>query len=306
MSTISNVTDEPYVQSRSYMDTIVTVQVPQAGSSNVKNAVERSFGWFAQVERVCSRFDPASELRRLCAQPGVPTQVSPLLFKALEFAVSVALASEGAFDLTVGRKLEQRGFDRNYRTGETVSSAAADANADYHCIALNAVERTVTLLRPVALDLNAIAKGLAIDLAAAELHDSPSFLINAGGDIYVRGLDGEGAFWSIGIKDPFEPTRLTSVISVSDAAVCTSGGYERPANDGSAHHIVSPRSAVAAEAASVTVVAPSAMVADALSTAAFALGASAGLAWLEDQDAAAMVIDLDGRIQTTAGFRRYL
>lgn len=306
MST-STVMNEPYVQTRVYMDTIVSIQLPGGANADVGNAVERAFGWFAEVERRCSRFDPESELRRLCARQGEAVQVSPLLFQAIEFALTVASATGGVFDPTLGRKLELRGFDRNYRTGETIASPATDPVADYRDIRLNRDGGTVTLLRPLALDLNAIAKGLAIDLAAAELHTMPSFLINAGGDILVRGHDVDGGAWAIGIKDPFEPTRLLSLISLEDGAVCTSGGYERPAKDGLGHHIVSPDLLEASQAAaSVTVVAPSAMVADALSTAAFALGVEDGLSWLEEQQAAAMVIDQSGTIRTTPAFARYL
>src|SRR3954468_3444026 len=109
------VMNAPYTQSRTYMDTIVTIQVPQGESEEVRAQVERAFGWFGEVEHRCSRFEPESELRRLCGKPAVPTPVSSLLFAAIEFAMSVARETDGAFDPTLGKALEDRGFNRNYR-----------------------------------------------------------------------------------------------------------------------------------------------------------------------------------------------
>jgi thiamine biosynthesis lipoprotein len=87
----------------------------------------------------------------------------------------------------------------------------------------------------------------------------------------------------VGIRHPREAGALIETLHVSDAAVCTSGDYERVSPDGDAgHHIMDPRTGRAATTlASVTVVAPSAMVADALATAAFVLGPAEGLDLLE-------------------------
>ena len=292
----------PYTQSRAYMDTIVTIQVPKDASPDVTSKVERAFGWFREVEQRCSRFDAASELRRLCDRPGAAVKVSRLLFAAIEFAVSLAGETEGAFDPTLGKALEDKGFNRNYRTGDVASSGLRVADCDYRSVVLDRTAQTVTLSEPVLLDLGAVAKGLAIDLASRELGGLDGYLINAGGDILVSGRDGDGKAWPIGIKDPFEPSRLVSVLAVSDAAVCTSGGYERPALAGEGHHIVSPADLKSpGELVSVTVIAESAMVADALSTAVFVLGRDAGLELLCRQGVEGLLVESSGRVSTTEG-----
>ncbi len=292
-------TGESYVASAVFMDTLITVEVVRQKARNgYAERVRQAFGWFGQVERLCSRFDETSELSRLSASPaGVPVTVSPPLFELVSFALSVAQASNGAFDPTVGREMEMSGFNRNYLTGERKTSATeASAGSSSYCdVLLDPVARTVTLTRPFVLDLGAVAKGFAIDLAAEELRPSQDYAINAGGDILARGLSPESTPWRIGIRHPRQPEALIDTFTVSDAAVCTSGDYERPRPDGGpGHHLLHPETGQAvADVASVTVVAPTAMLADALSTAAFVLRVERGLDLLEGQNVEGLIVSPD-------------
>src|SRR5262245_42330262 len=113
----------PYTRTAIHMDTLIAIEVVRAPAlPAAEAAVERALAWFRRVEEACSRFDPHSELRRLVGRVGEPTPVSELLYEALAFALAVARASGGAFDPTIGHRLERLGFDRNYRTGEAVAS----------------------------------------------------------------------------------------------------------------------------------------------------------------------------------------
>jgi thiamine biosynthesis lipoprotein len=117
-----------------------------------------------------------------------------------------------------------------------------------------------------------VAKGLAVDAARAELEPFSDFSIDAGGDLYLGGNNPEGVSWSIGIRHPRRDNALIDTLRVSNQAVCTSGDYERP------DHILDPRlSQPVGAVASATVVAPTAMLADSLATAAFVLGPQAGI-----------------------------
>jgi thiamine biosynthesis lipoprotein len=113
-------------------------------------------------------------------------------------------------------------------------------------------------------------------MAVRELQPVEHFVIDAGGDLYLKGTKACGKPWSVGIRHPAINNAIIESISVSDRAVCTSGHYER----GSL--ILDPRSGSAARsAASVTVVAPTAMLADAAATAAFVLGPDEGIRFLD-------------------------
>lgn len=308
MPAISGLT-RGYVQTRVFMDTPVVVEIVAPGHEEQElcERTDRAFGWFAEVERRCSRFDEASELRNLCRRIGEPTIVSTLLFSALDVAVRVAHLTGGALDPAIGGVMERSGFDTNYLTGARVTSpVSAGPSGSYRDIVLDHELRTVTLLRPLALDLGAVAKGLAIDLAAMELGGLGGFVINAGGDILARGVNADREPWRIGIRHPRREGELLLSLRVTDAAVCTSGDYERPEAAGDGHHIRNPAGGGSAGAAvSVTVIAPSAVVADALSTAVFVLGPQAGIDVLQREHVDGLIVGPDLKIEATAGMARY-
>jgi thiamine biosynthesis lipoprotein len=280
------------------MGTLVTIHVvrPDAG---VDAAMERAFAWFHHIEACCTRFRADSELMRLTTQTGVPVPVSAMLFEAVRFALTVAEETGGAFDPTVGGAMEARGFNREHRTGEVfLHPVHPDGDASYRDVELDPERKTITLRRALTLDLGGVAKGLAVDTAARELEPFQDFAIDAGGDLYLGGLNPQGKPWAVGIRHPRRDGELIDTVCVSDQAVCTSGDYERPAA-----HILDPRSGVAAESvASATVVGPGAMLADALATAAFVLGPESGIELLERLGVEGLIVTPALEQYRTGGF----
>ena len=272
------------------MGTLVTIEIVRADADD---AMDRAFGWFREIEARCSRFDERSELVQLTTKVRVPVQASPILFEAVRFATAVARDTDGAFDPTVGHRMETRGFNREDRTGRTVRTpVVADERVSFRDVRLDAIGRTITLERPLLLDLGAVAKGLAVDAAARELHAFDGFAIDAGGDLYLGGHNREGKRWSVGIRHPRQDGALIDSLQVTNKAVCTSGDYERRADETiGGHHIPDPRSGASpGDVASVTVVAASAMAADALATAAFVLGPREGLALMQRHGVEGLIV----------------
>jgi thiamine biosynthesis lipoprotein len=258
------------VRTEVLMGTFVTIDLVAADADPA--AMDRAFAWFHAVEAVCTRFDDESELMRLCARPGRAVAVGDMLFEAIRFALAVAEDTDGAFDPTVGAAVAARGIDREHRSGRRVRSPHSDG-ASYRDVQVDAAARTVTLRRPLTLDLGAVAKGLAVDAAARELQPCANFAIDAGGDLFCAGRNHHGDLWSVGIRHPQTNGELIERLRISDRAVCTSGNYEKL-------HLIDPRPTAGSGAASVTVIAPTAMLADALATAAFVLGPADGLSLL--------------------------
>ena len=288
---------DAYVHSVPLMDTVVTIQIVGHGADERQRTaraqgIERALEWFRRIEECCTRFDERSEVRQLSEHIGTAVPVSAIVYEAVHFALALAAESDGAFDPTVGHRMEARGFDREYRTGRTVRTPLDPAtDVSYRDVRLDPIHKTITLLRPLVLDLGAVAKGLAVDMAARELAPFQNFAIDAGGDLYLGGCNANGAPWSVGIRHPRNEHEWLDTLHVSDAAVCTSGDYERTADDDTGHHIMDARTGMSpTTVASVTVIAPVAMVADGLATAAFVLGPTRGLELLERHGVKGLIV----------------
>lgn len=293
-------------QSEIVLNTLVTVTVviaDDAHAPDVDDAIRRALAWFRDVEARCSRFDSDSELMQLTRHVGMPVGVSDLLFEAVRFALAVAEQTNGAFDPTIGRAMEARGFNREYRSGEVFDSGVAVADdVTFRDVECDEARKTITLKRALVLDLGAVAKGLAIDMAARELLPFRDFAIDAGGDLYLGGKNIDGEAWSVGIRHPRSDGQLIDAIRVTDKAICTSGDYEKRGDDG--HHIVDPRTgASVSRAASVTVIAPTAMLADAVATAAFVMGPTDGIELCESLGLEALIFAPDLSRHETPGLR---
>jgi FAD:protein FMN transferase len=279
------------------MDTSINVQViADLPRETIEPAVQRAFSWFGEVERICTRFDRRSEVMQLLDHVGAPLRVSKLLFEVVAFAMQLAEQTDGAFDPTIGASLEELGFNVNYISGEAIESGVDAQGVSFRDVRLDRRAQTILLRRPVILDLNAVAKGLAIDLAARELQGYADVCVEVGGDLFVRGRNSSGELWNIGIQHPRAEGLLAHTLRVTDTAVCTSGDYERRTRGAtSGSHILDARTRRSvSDLASVTVIAPTAMAADGLSTAAMVLGREGGRAFLESQGVRGVLIAPDG------------
>jgi FAD:protein FMN transferase len=275
------------------MGTLVTIHIVRSDSEADANAaIDRALGWFHEIEERCTRFSDHSELMQLTAQVGAAAPASAILYEAVQFALAVAEVTGGAFDPTVGHRMAARGFNREHRTGAIARTPCTpDDVVSYRDVHLDPDRRTITLRRPLTLDLGAVAKGLAVDMAARELDPFRDFAIDAGGDLYLGGSNEQGAPWSVGIRHPRNEHELIASLHISNQAVCTSGDYERRTAGGTAHHILDPRTGASARTvASATVVASGAMLADALATAAFVLGPEEGIALLDRMRVEGMIV----------------
>ena len=259
------------------MGTIVTIHIV-GDHPGADDAIDRGFGWFREIESRCSRFDRRSELVQLSMRVGVPVPASAILFEAVRFALAVAEETGGAFDPTVGLRMESRGFNREDRTGCIIRTPLDQQDGvSYRDVDVDSDNGTITLRRPLLLDLGAVAKGLAVDAAARELQPFRDFAIDAGGDLYLGGHNPDGAPWSIGIRHPRLENQVIETLRLSDRAICTSGDYERLGPNAATHILDPRRGSGSTSSASVTVVAPTALAADALATAAFVLGPVDGI-----------------------------
>ena len=171
------------------------------------------------------------------------------------------------------------------------------------------VEGSTVCITGGALDLGAIGKGLAADACADVLRArEESGLVAVGGSIAAVGRRRD-ALWQIGVRDPFSASQNQTLgtLSLADAFVSTSGSYEKTFSyEGkSYHHILNPHTGMPAESdlISVTVVAESGVLSDALSTACFLVGADAAFALAAEYGASLIAVKTDGTIHVSEGVR---
>jgi thiamine biosynthesis lipoprotein len=164
----------------------------------------------------------------------------------------------------------------------------------------------------MSLTLDGIAKGAVIDAAVESLR-SDGFLnviVEAGGDLMASGEHALSIPWKIGLRAPRNNAGLDMpVLMVRNMAVATSGDYLQPlTEDGSIHHILDPRKGVSSpELASVTIVAPTAVLADALATAIMVSGSAQGLKLLQDfPDCDVYMVTRDLQCISTPGMEQYV
>ena len=198
-----------------------------------------------------------------------------MLFEAVRFALCVAEETGGAFDPTIGRRMEARGFnrERSTRTHRVLALSRPDEMCTYRDVDVDLEQRTITLRRPLILDLGAVAKGLAVDTAARELQPFEDFAIDAGGDLYLGGMNREAAPWSVGIRHPRMRSRADRYAARVRRGRLHVGRLRAARSAAPEHHILDPRSGdVARRCRQRDRRRAERMLADALATAAFVLG----------------------------------
>lgn len=270
-------------QARYLMGTICTVTAAGPDSLRCARAVRRAFDAMKEVDRLMSLYRPESSLSRLNRTGHAAwVGVEPSLFDVIASAQEYARLSEGAFDATVGPLVRLWGFFEK-QGHPPLPEADVRGRVGYGRVTVDSTRRAVRFDRQgVEIDLGGIAKGYALDRAAQALRSEgiETARIDAGGNLFILG----GPAW-VGVAHPLARDSLLCRVEVRGQAVSTSGSSENFfVSDGRRYsHIFDPRTGrpVANGLLSVTVVAPSGMASDALSTAAFVMGPEAGMALIE-------------------------
>ncbi len=251
-----------------------------------------------RIDARMSTYDPHSELSVFNrASVGEEVAVSAELVQVVEAASEISSATGGAFDATVAPLVSLWGFgaEAAQEWPDEAAVAAARALVDYRNLRHRSAPPLLQKLAPLQLDLSAIAKGYAVDQMAEVLQASgcSSYLVELGGEIRVAGVAPGGTKWRIGIESPSGEQALATLV-LTQGAVATSGDYRqfRQRDGKRVSHVVDPRSGrpVSHRLASVTVVARTALLADAYATALLVLGAEAGTRFAEERGLAALFV----------------
>jgi len=292
------------------MGTAIRVELWHEEAAVGAAAMEAVMAEMHRIDRAMSPFKADSELSRINRKAAeAPLPISAEMFGLLERSVEFSEMSGGAFDITFASV----GCMFDYRNGLKPTKAAIAAALPaigYRHIRLDRSRRTVGFAHEgVQIDLGGIAKGHAVDncIALLKARGVTEALVVAGGDSRVLG-DRRGRPWMIGIRDPRREDATVAMIPLADAAISTSGDYERyfEADGVRYHHILDPRTGGPATGTrSVTIIGPDATTTEGISKVAFIMGPERGIRFVESQPGIdAVLIDHRGNMHYSAGLRQ--
>jgi thiamine biosynthesis lipoprotein len=293
------------------LGTVCTVNLFEKGTVSAQDEV---FARLRELDAILSANRDDSNIAAINANAGIaPVAATEETLKVLREALVFAEKTGGLFDPTVGALVKAWNIGTDYAAVPTNEEIAKTRSLiGWTDVVIDDAAGTVFLKRKeMRLDLGAIAKGYAADECVRIIakRGIDRAIIDLGGNIYAYGEKAKDTPWTIGIRDP-ENDSGESVLSlkVSDRSVVTSGVYERyfVENGRRYHHILDPRTGYPANnnLLSVTIVAKPSMLADALSTSVFLLGAEKGLELIEaSENTEAIFIDLKGNVLLSSGLK---
>lgn len=272
-----------------------------------EHSLRKAFDLFRAFEARYSRFQRENELWTFNLGETVP--LSEEFFALLRKARYHHLATGGLFDPSILPSLEKEGYAGAYASDREPS----DRKAAFSDLILD--HETLTARKPqnLKIDLGGIGKGFIVDQVAGFLAERfENFLVDAGGDIFVRGANRKDGydFWAIDLEHPLERDRCAATLLLKDAAVATSGinrrrwmkaGQEK-------HHIIDPKTgeSAAPDFLSVTVIAPDAAAADVWAKALFIAGREKASVLAEKRKLPAIFIDTDANVSINSYAEPYV
>ena len=303
---------EPVTETGFYLDTVVQITLYDINdrTSCIEN-IRECFTLIDNYEHLFSTTIEGSDIWNINHSSGNPVTVSDDTISLLQTALYYSKLSNGRVDLTVFPLSELWDFGSEGNSHRPSDDAIAEAvsHIDYHAVHIDG--NTVTLSdSESSVDLGFIAKGYIADRLKEYLvnQNVKNACISLGGNLITIGSKPDGQPYRIGIQKPFAAEgEIIAAIEVTDSSVVSSGVYERYfyENDVLYHHLLDTATGYPMNnnIAGVTILAPSSVDADALSTTCFFLGLDAGMKLIESlDDTEVLFITTDGNIIRSDGF----
>ena len=300
---------QPFTATQKHMGTDVIIRVWAPNREVAEQGFQAAYARVKALEKVMSDYDAESEISRLVRQAPMerPVPISADLWQVLQRSEKISVASNGAFDVSIGalsrlwrRARRQKQLPSTERLQQDIRSVG------YQAVVLGQDTATIQLKRAgVRLDLGGIGKGFAADAALTELRrlGLRVALVDAGGDLAIGARPPGKPGWRIGVA-PLQAEGVPSrYLHLSECGIATSGDAWQFVEIGGRRysHILDPRTGLGLSTrSSVTVIAADATAADGLASAVSVLGPQKGLALIEKfQHASALVVQSHGQgVQT--------
>ncbi len=302
-------------------DTVTSV----VGYADSKEAFEKeaqeihdSLQWYHQLFDIYNNYEGVVNLKTINDQAAAaPVQVEETMIRFLKDCKAYYEVTGGKVNVAMGSVLSlwhearSQGLDDpvHARLPEEEELKMASEHTDINDLVIDEEASTVYLSDPlVQLDVGAIAKGWSAGQVAKSAPEG--MLISVGGNVCATGpKNEEGTPWVVGIQSPDDVEEYLHTIEVTNECVVTSGDYQRRYMvDGKYyHHIIDPETLYPGTYwRSVTVVCKDSGAADALSTALFLMSQEEGQVLLDQYEAEALWVTMEGEIQYSPGFEKLI
>ncbi len=266
-------------------------------------------GVLISVNDAMSTYQSDSELSRINRSELTTFSTSVALSNVLDTALSICAQAPSHYDVTIGPLVNLWGFGPS-RRGEDSPTALqiSEALSRVGCDQVSLDNQHLTRPAGMYIDLSSIAKGYGVDLVSHELEKLgySHYMVEIGGEVFAKGYNEHGRIWTIGVERPsLEVGAPVVAVALDSSGLATSGDYRNFFIEGEQRygHTISPQTGfpIQHNTLSVTVLAPTAMEADAWATALNSAGVEAGIKIATDLDLAALFIYAEaGELQTLA------
>ncbi|MCG2616270.1 FAD:protein FMN transferase [Terrimonas sp. NA20] len=302
-----------YRRSSRLMGNHFEITVLAGNEQNAHEFIETGFNEIERIEKLLTTFDESSQVNKVNAKAGISSvKVDREVFDLIARSIRISGITDGAFDITYG-SIDKRlwNFDRTMTALPDPETARRMVRLiDYRKVILDEQAATVYLPeKGMRIGFGGIGKGYAAEKAKTLLMQQgiPGGIINASGDLAAWGKDASGNDWTVGISNPDNATDVFSWLPLKDMAIATSGNYEKYVliNGQKYSHTINPKTGLPVTGIkSVTVLAPNAELADAMTTPVMIMGIKAGLSLINQvKGLACIIIDDHKHIYSSSNIR---
>jgi len=251
-----------------------------------EESIDVAIGEVRRIEKLLTTFSDDSQTNEINRNAGIrPVKVDREVFNLINRSLKISELTQGAFDITYGSIDKSLwNFDVNMTSLPDVETARNSVRLiNYKNVILDETDCTVFLKdQGMRIGFGGIGKGYAADKAKQllQIRGVESGIVNAAGDLVTWGAQASGKPWTIGIADPDQRTVPFSTLNISNMAIATSGNYEKYVTiKGKRYsHTIDPKTGLPVSGIkSVSIICPSAELADAIATPVMVMGVRVGL-----------------------------